>query len=117
MQAMSQCLNLGKSTLDNAWGSFVNMLEYKCDWYGKHLVFADKWYASTKTCSNCGYKNTELTLSDREWDCPICKAHHRRDVNAGINLMNLAVNTVGTTEINAHGDNVRLSTSVESSCQ
>ncbi len=114
MQAMSQCLNLAKSTLDNAWGSFVGMLEYKCDWYGKHLVFADKWYASTKTCSNCGYKNTELTLSDREWDCPICKAHHHRDVNAGINLMNLAVNTVGTTEINAHGDNVRLSTSVES---
>ena len=117
MQAMSQCLNLGKSTLDNAWGSFVNMLEYKCDWYGKHLVFADKWYASTKTCSNCGYKNTELTLSDREWDCPICKAHHHRDVNAGINLMNLAVNTVGTTEINAHGDNVNLSISVESNCQ
>lgn len=117
MQAMSQCLNLAKSTLDNAWGSFVGMLEYKCDWYGKHLVFADKWYASTKTCSNCGYKNTELTLSDREWDCPICKAHHHRDVNAGINLMNLAVNTVGTTGINAHGDNVRLSTSVESSCQ
>ena len=116
IQAMSQCLNLGKSTLDNAWGSFVNMLEYKCDWYGKHLVFADKWYASTKTCSNCGYKNTELTLSDREWDCPICKARHHRDVNAGINLMNLAVDTVGTTEINAHGDNVRLSTSVESSC-
>jgi len=117
MQAMSQCLNLGKSTLDNAWGSFINMLEYKCDWYGKHLVFADKCYASTKTCSDCGYKNIELTLSDREWDCPICKVHHHRDVNAGINLMNLAVNTVGTTGINAHGDNVRLSTSVESYCQ
>lgn len=117
MQVMSQCLNLGKSTLDNAWGSFVSMLEYKCDWYGKHLVFANKWYASTKTCSNCGYKNAELTLGDREWDCPICKAHHHRDVNAGINLMNLAVNTVGTTEINAHGDSVRLSTSVESGCQ
>lgn len=117
MQAMSQCLNLAKSTLDNSWGSFVNMLEYKCDWYGKHLVFADKFYASTKTCSNCGYKNIELTLSDREWDCPICKSHHHRDVNAGINLMTLAVNTVGTMEINAHGDNVRLSTSVGSSCR
>lgn len=117
MQAMSQCLNLAKSTLDNAWGSFVNMLEYKCEWYGKHLVFADKFYASTKTCSNCGYKNTELTLADREWDCPICKVHHNRDVNAGVNLMNFAKNTVGTTEINAHGDNVKLSTSVESSCQ
>jgi putative transposase len=117
MQAMSQCLNLAKSTLDNSWGYFVNMLEYKCEWYGKHLVFADKWYASTKTCSNCGYKNVELTLADREWDCPICHTHHNRDVNAGINLMNNAIkNTVGTTEINAHGDNINLLISIESSC-
>ena len=109
MQSISQCLNLAKSTLDNSWGSFVNMLEYKCDWYGKHLVFADKFYASTKTCSNCGYKNSELTLSDRKWNCPICHVHHNRDVNAGINLMNNAIkNTVGTTESYAHGDNVRL---------
>ena len=112
MQSISQCLNLAKSTLDNSWSSFVNMLEYKCEWYGKHLVFADKFYASTKTCSNCGYKNTELTLADREWDCPICHIHHNRDVNAGINLMNYAIekmntNTVGTTEINAQGDSAR----------
>jgi len=108
MQAMSQCLNLGKSTMDNAWGSFVNMLEYKCEWYGKHLIFADKWYASSKMCNVCGYKNVELTLNDRVWDCPICHTHHNRDVNAGINLMNVAKNTVGTTEIKAHGDDVRL---------
>lgn len=104
MQAISQCLNLAKSTLDNSWGSFVNMLEYKCEWYGKHLVFADKFYASTKTCSHCGYKNTELTLADREWDCPICHSHHNRDQNAGINLMNLAISTVGTTGIYASGE-------------
>lgn len=107
MVGIARSLNLAKSTLDNSWGYFVNMLEYKCDWYGKHIVFADKFYASTKTCSNCGYKNTELTLSDREWDCPICHIHHNRDVNAGINLMNNAIkNTVGTTEINARGDDL-----------
>jgi putative transposase len=107
MIGIARSLNLAKSTLDNSWGSFVNMLEYKCEWYGKHLVFADKFYASTKTCSNCGYKNTELTLADREWDCPICHIHHNRDVNAGINLMNNAIkNTVGTTEINARGDDL-----------
>ena len=109
MQAISQCLNLAKSTLDNSWGYFVNMLEYKCEWYGKHLIFADKWYASSKMCNICGYKNTELTLNDREWDCPICYTHHKRDVNAGINLVNFAKNTVGITEINASGDNVSLS--------
>lgn len=108
MQAMSQCLNLAKSTLDNSWGYFVNMLEYKCEWYGKHLVFADKWHASTKTCNHCGYKNAELTLADREWDCPICHTHLNRDENAGINLMKYTQNTVGITEINASGDDVRL---------
>lgn len=118
MQAMSQCLNLGKSTMDNAWGMFVNMLEYKCEWYGKHLVFADKFYASTKTCSNCGYKNIALTLKDRDWDCPVCHIHHNRDQNAGINLMNNAVkNTVGHTEIYARGDIVNLYFSEESICQ
>ena len=101
MQAMSQCLNLAKSTLDNSWGYFVNMLEYKCKWYGKRLVFADKWYASTKTCNVCRYKNIELTLAEREWDCPACHTHLNRDENAGINLMNYAKNTVGITEINA----------------
>ena len=108
MQGLSQCLNLGKSTMDNAWGYFVNMLEYKCEWYGKHLVFADKYYASSKMCNACGYKNVELTLSDREWDCPICGTHHLRDQNAGINLMNFAKSTVGITGIYASGDNVRL---------
>ena len=112
MQAMSQCLNLGKSTMDNAWGYFIHMLEYKCEWYGKHLVFADKFYASSKMCNVCGYKNITLALSDRVWDCPICNTHHNRDTNAAINLMNNAVsvlkeNTVGTTEINACGDSVR----------
>jgi len=113
MQAMSQCLTLAKSTLDNSWGSFTNMLEYKCDWYGKHLVFADKYYASSKMCNVCGYKNVELTLSDHEWNCPICGTHHLRDQNAGINLMNFAkekleisnaVSTVGTTGIYASGE-------------
>jgi putative transposase len=106
MQGMAQCLNLGKSTLDNAWGSFVGMLEYKAEWYGKHLVFADKYYASSKTCNVCGYKKVDLTLDIREWQCPICGTEHHRDINAAINLLHNAQNTVGTTEINACGENV-----------
>ena len=118
MQAMSQCLSLAKSTLDNSWGSFTNMLEYKCDWYGKHLVFADKYHASSKMCNVRGYKNVELTLSDREWDCPICGTHHHRDQNAGINLMNFAkekleISTVGTTGINASGECLAQATSLK----
>ena len=116
MQAMSQCLNLGKSTLDNAWGYFRNMLEYKSLWYGKHLIFADKWYASTKTCSYCGYKLAKIELSTKEWECPICHTQHYRDQNAAINLMNnakevLKINTSGTEEFQAPGD--RTSTKLE----
>jgi putative transposase len=85
------------------------MLEYKCDWQGKHLVFADKYYASSKMCNVCGYKKAELTLSEREWDCPICGTHHMRDQNAGINLVNFAkeslgISTVGITGIYASGE-------------
>jgi putative transposase len=108
MQSISQCLNLAKSTLDNSWSTFINMLEYKTKWHGKHLIFADKHYASSKMCNVCGYKNIELKLSDRQWICPICHTEHHRDINAAINLMNNAINkilsTVGTTGIQAHGD-------------
>ena len=99
MVGIARSLNLAKSTLDNAWGYFRNMLECKCEWYGKHLVYANKRYASSKICSNCGYKNVELKLSDREWDCPICHTHHDRDMNAGQNLLNYALTelAVGTT--------------------
>jgi len=108
MQSISRCLNLAKSTLDNSWGTFVNMLEYKAEWHGKHLIFADKHYASSKMCNVCGYKNVELKLSDRQWNCPICHTEHHRDINAAINLMKNAINkiqnTVGTTGSQAHGD-------------
>ncbi|MDO4455084.1 MAG: zinc ribbon domain-containing protein [Eubacteriales bacterium] len=53
---------------------------------GKQFVKADKWFASSKTCHNCGYVNEELTLSDREWVCPVCGAIHDRDENAAINI-------------------------------
>lgn len=105
MQSISQLLNLAKNTYDNAWGTFVNMLEYKAEWHGKHLIFADKHYASSKMCNVCGYKNVELKLSDRQWTCPICHTEHNRDINAAINLMHNAIqSTVGTTGIQAHGD-------------
>ena len=47
----------------------------------------DRWFASSKTCHCCGYIYNGLTLSEREWDCPICGEHHNRDVNAAINIL------------------------------
>ena len=82
---------LAKSIAEVSWYQFIEMLKYKCEWYGKNLVQIGQFEPSTKTCSHCGYKNTELTLKDREWTCPVCNTHHDRDVNAAINIKNFAL--------------------------
>lgn len=96
---------LAKSISDAGWGQFIAFTEYKGAWYGAHLEKIDRFYASTKICSECGTKNQDLTLSDRTWVCQSCGVVHDRDVNAAINIQNQT--TVGTTGINACGDHVR----------
>ena len=88
---MSQAMRLGKSVMDLGYSSFVQMLKYKSEHYGKHLVMADKWFASSKTCSSCGYVKKDLLLQEREWTCPVCGTHLYRDQNAAINLKNLGL--------------------------
>lgn len=60
---------------------------------GGQVVVADKFYASSKTCSDCGHKLDDLPLSVREWTCPSCGTVHDRDVNAAVNLKNMAVSS------------------------
>ena len=115
---------LAKSvSLDFSWSQFKTYLEYKCKRERNHLVLVDRYFPSSKSCSNCGYKNIELELKDREWICPECKTHHDRDVNASVNLKkegirllkenNITIinptkdNTIGTMGIHAFGDHVR----------
>ncbi|MEG4811671.1 RNA-guided endonuclease TnpB family protein [Microcoleus sp. F8-D3] len=90
---------LALSISDAAWGEAIRQLEYKCAWYGRNFVKIDRWFPSSKRCSNCGYIIDNLPLNIREWDCPKCSVHHDRDENAGKNILaaGLAVNVCGAT--------------------
>ncbi|WP_031421925.1 IS200/IS605 family element RNA-guided endonuclease TnpB [Exiguobacterium sp. NG55] len=80
---------VAKSIGDVSWYEFVRQLEYKSRFYGRTLIKADPWYASTQICSTCGVKGEKKKLDVREWTCA-CGAHHDRDINASINLLMLA---------------------------
>jgi putative transposase len=64
---------------------------------GGIVVVADQWFASSKLCHCCGWKNDGLTLKQREWACEGCGTHHDRDVNAAINLENYAVRHIAVS--------------------
>ena len=88
MSQLGQLWNNGKSAYDIGFGTLRSMLNYKLADRGKFLVKAPKFYPSSQLCSNCGFQNKALkNLSIREWVCPVCGAHHDRDVNAARNLV------------------------------
>jgi len=82
--------SLSKAISDVGMGELRRQIEYKGTWYGVEVVTADRWYASSKTCSACGAVNRALTLSDRTYVCAACGAVIDRDLNAALNLASLA---------------------------
>jgi putative transposase len=79
-------------------------LKYKCHWYGSELVNAPRTFPSSKTCSRCGHKKKDLSLSEREYHCKECGMRINRDLNAALNLV-----AVGLPEAqNGCGEDIRL---------
>ncbi len=79
--------HLSKAIADVGWGELIRQLEYKADWYGRTLVKIDKFYPSSKRCSDCGHIIPKMPLYIREWTCPECGEKHDRDVNAAQNIL------------------------------
>jgi putative transposase len=89
--------SLASSISDVGWSEFTRQLEYKAKWYGRTLIKIDKWYPSSKRCHSCGHVLDSLSLDERFWMCPQCKAFHDRDINAAKNVLaaGLAVSACG----------------------
>ncbi|AYF99788.1 RNA-guided endonuclease TnpB family protein [Lactococcus allomyrinae] len=78
---------LARSIARAGWRQFTNQLEYKAQWYGRTVQHVGQYYASSKTCGNCGIIYHGLKLSEREWTCSECGTHHDRDLNASQNIL------------------------------
>ena len=84
--------SLARSIADVSWSKFIQLLTYKCSWYGKNLLFIGRFEPSSKLCE-CGKINHDLKLSDREWYCQHCGLVHDRDILAANNIKHFAFNT------------------------
>ncbi len=94
VEGMSRNRCLARAIMDAGWGMFRRMLEYKCDWYGRTLHVIDRFFPSSKTCSECGHVLDTLALDVRRWPCPECGADHDRDINAAQNIAKAAGHAV-----------------------
>jgi putative transposase len=83
---MVQNYKLAKSISDAGWGQFCTMLKYKAEWEGKIYIEVDRFFPSSKTCSNCLHQVDSLSLDVRSWQCPKCQTIHDRDINAAMNI-------------------------------
>ena len=90
VRGMMKNRRLARAIADMSFFEFRRQLEYKAAMRGGQVWVADRFYASSKTCSCCGHKLEKLDLSVRAWTCPSCSTHHDRDVNAAINLKTMA---------------------------
>lgn len=87
VQGLLRNHSLAKAIQEVGLFNFKQVLANKALENGKQVISVDRFYPSSKTCSKCGYKKKDLTLSDREWTCPNCGTKHNRDINAAVNIL------------------------------
>ncbi len=98
---------LARSVADASFGEIRRQLAYKIEWHGGTLVVADRWFASSKTCSECGAVRAKLTLSERTYVCDVCAMTMDRDVNAALNLAQYGRNQLRIAASGAEIENGR----------
>jgi putative transposase len=96
---------LARAIADAGWGEIRRQLSYKTKWNGGQLIVADRWFASSKTCSGCGAVKAKLLLSDRTYACAACGLVTDRDENAARNLARYGEQVIAGSgpEINGRG--------------
>jgi putative transposase len=94
--------SLAKSISDAAWSQFVGFCEYKAVWANVAVLRVDRFFPSSKLCSDCGEKHKNLTLNIRQWVCIACGVIHDRDTNAAINILKQTM--AGAAKSHATGD-------------
>ena len=109
IKGMVRNRKLTKAISDVGWGIFTNFLDYKLKEKGGLLLEIDRWFPSSKICSNCLYQMNEMPLDVREWTCPGCGEHHDRDENAAKNIRAEGIRqlSVHRTRTAASGGDVR----------
>lgn len=85
VEGMKRNHKLARSISNAVLSEIHRQLRYKAEWSGRNIVQIDRWFPSSRLCSDCGQINEDLTLSDREWICS-CGEEHDRDMNAAINI-------------------------------
>ena len=88
IKGMMKNRHLAKAIAEVTWYNFINTMRFKCSKYGIEFILADRFFASSKTCSACGTKKKDLKLKDRTYHCSNCDLSIDRDINAAINLSN-----------------------------
>ncbi|MDJ0531726.1 MAG: RNA-guided endonuclease TnpB family protein [Xenococcaceae cyanobacterium MO_207.B15] len=112
IKGMVKNRKLSKAITQSGWGMFLNFLDYKLKHKGGVLVEIERFFPSSKLCSNCGHKYQDLQLCEREWTCSACNTKHSRDENAAKNIRVEGMRIIGLGH-SPRGDDVRLETCFE----